>query len=271
MPEGEKTMKYGFIGLGNMAGAIIQGMRRNDAFAAEEIYGINRSAGKTEKLAESCGLIPCESAGELVRTCDVIVLAVKPQVLPEIIGALSENLAPGKLVLSIAAGKTLSWYAERLPEGTPVVRIMPNISAKVGCAVSSICANAAASEEQIAIAERIFASVGEVYRVEEKMFPAFAAIGGAAGAFVYLFIDALADSGVKAGFPRPMATALAAQVVLGAAKLQEQSGEHPIVLMNQVCSPGGTTIEGVLKLKQLGFESAVHQGIDAIIEKDKRL
>lgn len=264
-------MRYGFIGLGNMAGAIIQGMRRNDAFASEEICGVNRSRGKTAALAESCGLIPCADAAELVRRCDVVILAVKPQILPEIISEVAENLTPGKLVLSIAAGKTLSWYAERLPEGTPVVRVMPNISAKVGCAVSSVCGNAAAGEEQLAVAEKIFASVGKVYRMEEKMFPAFSAIGGAAGAFVYLFIDALADAGVKAGFPRPMATELAAQVVLGAAKLQVQSGEHPAVLMNQVCSPGGTTIEGVLKLKQLGFESAVHQGIEAIIEKDRRL
>jgi len=264
-------MKYGFIGLGNMAGAIIQGMHGSAAFDGEEIYGFNRSPAKTERLAESCGLIPCGGVEELVSCCDVVVLAVKPQVLPDIIGAVARTLRAGQLVLSIAAGKTLSWYAERLPENTPVVRVMPNISAKVGCAVSSVCGNAAASEEQLALAERIFASVGRVYCVEERLFPAFSAIGGAAGAFVYLFIDALADSGVKAGFPRPMATELATQVVLGAAKLQQQSGEHPVVLMNQVCSPGGTTIEGVLKLKQLGFESAVNQGIDAIIEKDLRL
>lgn len=264
-------MKYGFIGLGNMAGAIIQGMHGSAAFDGEEIYGFNRSPAKTERLAESCGLIPCGGVEELVSRCDVVVLAVKPQVLPDIIGAVARTLRAGQLVLSIAAGKTLSWYAERLPENTPVVRVMPNISAKVGCAVSSVCGNAAASEEQLTLAERIFASVGRVYRVEERLFPAFSAIGGAAGAFVYLFIDALADSGVKAGFPRPMATELATQVVLGAAKLQQQSGEHPVVLMNQVCSPGGTTIEGVLKLKQLGFESAVNQGIDAIIEKDLRL
>lgn len=264
-------MNYGFIGLGNMAGAIIQGMHKSGSFEGDKIYGFNRSRGKTDALAASCGLIPCGGVTELVEKCEVVVLAVKPQVLPDVMGEVSAALAPGALVLSIAAGKPLSWYSERLPEKTPVVRIMPNISAKVGCAVSALCANEFAGEAGLAVAEKIFASVGTTYRVDEKMFSAFSAIGGAAGAFVYMFIDALANSGVKAGFPRPMATELATQVVLGAAKLQQQSGEHPVVLMNQVCSPAGTTIEGVLKLKELGFESTVNQGIDAIIEKDQRL
>lgn len=264
-------MKYGFIGLGNMAGAIIQGMCRNDSFAGDEIHGFNRSYGKTEKLAQTCGLIPAENVAKLTAECDVIVLAVKPQMLPDVIGDVAANLTPGKLVITIAAGKTLAWYAERLPEGTPVVRIMPNIAAKVGSAVSSLCGNEYASAEQLDIAENIFRSVGKVYRIDEKMFPAFGAIGGASGAFVYMYIDALTDAGVRAGFPRPMALELATQTVLGSGKLQEQSGEHPIVLMNQVCSPGGTTIEGVLKLRELGFESCVHQGIQAIIDKDKKL
>lgn len=264
-------MKYGFIGLGNMAGAIIQGMRRNDSFAADDILGFNRSCGKTAVLAESCGLIPAAGIAELVRECDVIVLSVKPQVLPDVIGTVCENLSAGKLVISIAAGKTLAWYAERLPEGTPMVRIMPNINAKVGAAVSSLCGNEYAEEEHIAIAEKIFASVGTVYKISENMFPAFSAIGGASGAFIHLYIDALTDAGVRAGFPRPMALDLATQTVLGTATLQAKSGEHPIVLMNRICSPGGTTIEGVLTLKRLGFESCVHQGIEAIIEKDKKL
>lgn len=265
------TVNYGFIGLGNMAGAIIRGMCRSDGFAGDSIYGFNRSVGKTEALARECGLIPAESAADLVEKCEVVVLAVKPQMLDGVLGGISEKLGSGKLVITIAAGKTLDWYAARLPEGTPVIRVMPNIAAKVGCSVSAICGSAYVDDAQFRLAEAIFSSVGKVYRLDEGMFPAFGAIGGASGAFVYMYIDALTDAGVRAGFPRPMALELAAQTVLGAARLQEVSGEHPIVLMNQVCSPGGTTIEGVLKLRELGFESCVHQGINAIIEKDKRL
>lgn len=264
-------MKYGFIGLGNMAGAIIQGMAGSGKFDADEIIGFNRSRGKTEALAASCGLIPAESAAELVKAADVIVLAVKPQMLPDIMDAVADNLDGTKLVISIAAGKTLAWYEARLPSGTALVRVMPNIAAKAGAAVSAVCANEFVREEQLAAAELIFSVVGKVYRIGENMFPAFGAIGGASGAFVYMYIDALTDAGVRAGFPRPMALELASQTVLGAAKLQQQSGEHPIVLMNQVCSPGGTTIEGVVKLRELGFESCVHQGIQAIIEKDRKL
>ena len=263
-------MKYGFIGLGNMAGAIIEGMAHSGSFAADEIYGFNRSPEKTRKLSESCALIPCGGIAELIERSDVVVLSVKPQVLEQLIGDIAP-LTAGKLIITIAAGKTLGWYGEKLGDKIPVVRVMPNINAKVGCAVSAVCANSAVSAEQVAVAEKIFAAVGSVYIIEEKLFPAFSAIGGASGAFVCLYIDALADAGVRAGFPRPFAVELATKTVLGTAKLAEQSGEHPIAIMNRICSPGGTTIEGVVKLKELGFESAVQQGISAIIEKDRKL
>lgn len=264
-------MKYGFIGLGNMAGAIVAGMSKSADFKNDAIYGFNRSPEKTEKLRESCGLVPRADAAELVNAVDAVVLAVKPQVLPDVIDIVAAELRPGQPVITIAAGKSLEWYAGRLPEGAPVVRVMPNINARAGCAVSAICGNAAASAGDLETAERIFSAVGKTYRIDEKMFPAFSAIGGASGAFVLLYIDALADAGVRAGFPRPFAVELATQTVLGTARLLEQSGEHPIALMNTICSPGGTTIEGVLKLKELGFESAVQQGVAAIIEKDGRL
>ena len=127
------------------------------------------------------------------------------------------------------------------------------------------------TEEDIQTALGIFETIGKAYRMEEKMFSGFGAIGGASGAFVYLYIDALADAGVRAGFPRPLAVELATQTVLGSARLVEETGEHPIALMNQVCSPAGTTIEGVMTLKKRGFEAAVQDGIEAIIRRDQEL
>lgn len=263
-------MNYGFIGLGNMASAIISGMAASGKFGDDRIYGYNRSEGKTLALRDSCGLIPCGSALELIEKCETVVLAVKPQMLPAVLDDIGEKLA-GKTVLSIAAGKACAWYEERLPEGTPVVRIMPNINAKVKASVTAICGGKNAGDEHIKIADGIFSTVGKVFHIEEKMFPAFSAIGGASGAFILLYIDALAEAGVRAGFARPFAEELAAGTVLGSAALADASDEHPIALMDRVCSPGGTTIEGVLKIKQLGFETAVHQGIQAIIEKDMKL
>ena len=136
--KGVMTVNYGFIGLGNMAGAIIRGMCRSDGFSGDRIYGFNRSVGKTEALARECGLIPAESAADLVEKCEVVVLAVKPQMLDGVLGGISEKLGSGKLVITIAAGKTLDWYAARLPEGTPVIRVMPNIAAKVGYSGSAV-------------------------------------------------------------------------------------------------------------------------------------
>ena len=264
-------MNYGFIGLGNMSGAILAGIEKSGQFSQDKIYGFNRSPGKTLALRDKMGLIPCESAGQVVLNAEVIVLGVKPQILPGVMEEISPLIPAGKTVISIAAGKPLAWYQERLSRGVAVVRVMPNINAKALQAVSAICGGQFAGEENVAIADKMFKTVGTTFRIEEKMFPAFSAIGGASGAFIYRYIDALADAGVKAGFSRPFAVELATDTVLGSAKLVRETGEHPIALANQVCSPGGTTIEGVLTLKRLGFEAAVQQAVEAIIEKDKKL
>ncbi|MBQ3010979.1 MAG: pyrroline-5-carboxylate reductase [Oscillospiraceae bacterium] len=262
-------MKYGFIGLGNMASAIIRGMVRSGNFPAGSILGFNRSVGKTEALAAEVGLVPMPDIPTLVRSCDVIVLAVKPQMLPDVLPLVSPTAA--QTVITIAAGKPAAYYEAVFGEGIPVVRVMPNISARVLEAASGICGGKYANEAHIAIAKEMFSTVGTVYDVTEPLFAAFSALAGASGAFIHLYIDALASAGVKNGLPRPMAQEIACQAVLGAAKLTMASDLHPIALADQVCSPGGTTIEGIHTLKRLGFESAVQQAVDAVIEKDRKL
>ncbi len=264
-------MKYGFIGLGNMAGAIISGMAACGRFKDDYLYGYNRSEGKTLALKEKHGIIPCASAAEVVEKAEVIVLAVKPQMMQGLLDGIGKLITKDKTVLTIAAGKETTWYEERLAEGVPVIRIMPNINARVKASVTAICGGKSATDEHIKIADGIFSSVGKVYHIEENMFSAFSALGGASGAFVLLYIDALAEAGVRAGFARPLAEELATGTVVGSGALAMDCGEHPIALMNTICSPGGTTIEGVCKLKELGFETAVQQGLKAIIDKDKAL
>ena len=179
-------MKYGFIGLGNMAGAIISGMADSGKFRNDYLYGYNRSEAKTLALKEKHGIIPCGSAAEVVEKAEVIVLAVKPQMMQGLLDEIGKLITKDKLVLTIAAGKTTDWYAERLAKGTPVVRIMPNMNAKVKASVTAVCGGKYANEEHIKIADGIFSSVGKVYHIEEGMFPAFSALGGASGAFVLL-------------------------------------------------------------------------------------
>lgn len=264
-------MVYGFIGLGNMAGAILRGMAGSGSFASDTLCGFNRSPGKTQNLAQEIGLVPCESAREVAEKSDVLVLGVKPQMLPEVLEPIKTLITPDKFVVTIAAGKGFSFYASYFGENVPLVRVMPNICAQVLCSASAVCPNAACTPEQVELVRAMFRSVGEVYDIPEAQFSAFSALGGASGAFVQMYIDALSSAGVKAGLPRALAQKIACQATLGAAKLCQETGEHPMALVDKVTSPGGTTIEGVHVLKKQGFESAVIEAVNAIIEKDRRL
>jgi pyrroline-5-carboxylate reductase len=264
-------MRYGFIGLGNMATAILQGMYKSGLFSNDQLYGYDSIPEKTTAMQGAVGLLPVLSPEAVTRAADVILLAVKPQTLAAVLPLIKPHVSGNKLVITIAAGKTLDYYAGFLGNEVPIVRLMPNINAKVCAAASAICGNALATDAHRKIAADMFKTVGSVTAIDEKLFPAFSAIGGAAVAFAYVFIDALASAGVKAGMPKPMALSVATDTVLGSARLIKISGEHPRVLVDQVCSPGGTTIEGMHTLNRLGFESAVHQAIDAVIQKDNKI
>lgn len=264
-------MIYGFIGLGNMAGAIVRGMAGSGRFAADTICGFNRSPEKTQKLSQETGLVPCESARQVAERSDVLVLAVKPQMLPDVLPLIADAVTAEKLVMTIAAGKGFDFYASYFGANVPLVRVMPNICAQVLCSASAVCPNKNASAAQVETVRAMFRSVGEVYDIPEAQFSAFSAIGGASGAFVQMYIDALSSAGVKAGLSRSLAQQIACQATLGAAKLCQETGEHPMALVDKVTSPGGTTIEGVHVLKKAGFESAVIEAVNAVIEKDKRL
>ncbi len=264
-------MRYAFIGLGNMAGAILAGMKKSGRFERDAVWGYDTDAARTEAFRESCGLVPAASVGEAVREAETVVLAVKPQVLEDVLPKVREALQEGALVITIAAGKPLSFYERRLGPQAPVIRVMPSINAKVGAAASALCGNAKATRDQLSLAVRLFESVGSVTEVREDLIPVFSAVGGAAPAFVFLFIDALASAGVRAGLARPAALRLAADTVLGSAMLLKSSGEHPCALADQVCSPGGTTIEGIHALKRLGFEHAVQEAVAAVLGKDRTI
>lgn len=263
-------MKYGFIGLGNMASAIIRGMYNNGFFIENTVLGHNRTSTKTDILAEETGLIPCSSNMEVVEKSDVVILAVKPQFMEEVLNEISPAVSSDKLFITVAAGKTLDWYAPYL-KNCPVIRAMPNINAVVGMSATAVTPNAISTTEQVNIAVEMFSAIGEVYPISEKLFSAFSALCGSSVAFTFMYMDALASAGVKAGFPKKQALEFAMQSVAGCAVMLSASGKSPSELVDMICSPGGTTIEGVHKIRELGFENAVYKGIDAIIEKDKKI
>jgi pyrroline-5-carboxylate reductase len=246
-------------------------MRASEKFQAAEIIGFDPDAAKGEHAQASYSVICKASERDVLKGADTVILAVKPQVLTTLMPQLAKHVKPGTLIVSIAAGKELSFYEAQLPASTPVVRVMPNINAMVGAAAIAVCGGSCAEEEQVRAVEEIFSTVGQVFRLPEKMFSAFTALSGSSVAFAYLYIDAIARAGVKAGFSKAVALEISAAAALGSAKMVQESGKAPMELVDMVCSPAGTTIEGVLSLQQDGFEAALHHAVDAVIKKDQAL
>lgn len=264
-------MNFGFIGAGNMASAIVKGMTiGTKSYDGNCIYITSKSGITAQKLAEQCNAHYCKTAQEVIQHSDVLVLGVKPNILAEILPDIKQYIQNKKpLVISIAAGKKLEYIASFLGEDTAIVRVMPNINGKIGASTTGICKNNAVTEEQFKTAKNMFATIGSVSEIAEQQFSMFSVIGGASVAFAYLYIDALSRAALKAGMPKKNALEIAAQTVLGSAKMVLESGEHPWVLIDQVCSPGGTTIEGICSLEQNGFESTIVNAFDAVLQKDK--
>lgn len=262
-------MRYGFIGIGNMASAIIRGAISSGAFAPEDILGYNHHIEKALALHKDCGMSVCETLEELIESSDVILLCVKPQILPAVLPQIKPHVKD-KRVVSIAAGKDIA-YLENALGKIPIMRVMPNINAVVGASTSCICANAHASKEDVETIIGLFSTVGMIIELPESQMATFAAVAGASPAFTYTYIDALACAAVRAGMPRATALKIAASSVLGSAKMLAQSGEDPHALAAKVCSPGGTTIEGMHCLKTHAFEGTVEDAIAAVIAKDKTL
>lgn len=264
-------MKLGFIGLGNMAKAILAGLLRSGMFAATDVTGSDISEKMREEAAEKYGIRTTESNGKVALESDVLVLAVKPQFLAGVLAELADVVKEDTLVISIAAGKTLDWLEATLGKKVRMLRFMPNTAAMVGESSTAICRNAYATDEDVSLAVKMCESFGTAQVIDEKLMDVFSAIGGSSPAFAFLYMEALADGAVAAGMPRKMAYEIAAQATLGAAKLMRESGEHPAVLKDMVCSPGGTTIQGMEALEQGGVRGSVMAAIDACVEKSKKL
>jgi pyrroline-5-carboxylate reductase len=259
-----------FIGAGQMGAALIQALLR----AGVDPGGIIASDADTarrEYLAREMGLRTSASNAEAVHGADIVILAVKPQVLPEVLREIGPSLAAHHVVISIAAGVKTETLEAALPDGVPVVRVMPNVLCAVGEAASAICGGRSAGEKDLAAAEAVFSAAGRCVRVEERLMDAVTGLSGSGPAYVFVFIEALADGGVRAGLPRATAQQLAAQTVLGAAKMVLESGKHPAELKDMVCSPGGTTIDGVLALEQRRLRAAVMEAVSAAKRRSEEL
>ena len=263
-------MRYGFIGCGNMGGAVARAVCRG--VGPENVALANRTPAKAEALAEALG---CRAATNdvVAQDCDVIFLGVKPQMMADMLAGIAPILAKrsGRFVLvTMAAGLSMARVREMAGGAYPIIRIMPNTPVSLGAGMIQYCTSNVTAEEEAEFL-KLMAPAGRLDAVPESLIDAASCVSGCGPAWVYQFIEALADGGVACGLPRAKAQEYAAQMVLGSAKLVLESGQHPGALKDAVCSPGGSTIQGVRVLEEKGLRGAVMDAVIASYNKTKEM
>ncbi|MCA9529028.1 MAG: pyrroline-5-carboxylate reductase [Myxococcales bacterium] len=265
------TETIAFMGAGNMAGALIEGLIRAGVASPGDIVASEPRDERRAELEAAHGIRTSADNVEAVAGADVVVLSVKPQIIDDVLADLSEALTPDALVISIAAGVPLARLEAGLPPETRVIRTMPNTPALVGAGATALAGGTHATGDDLALARKLFDAVGITFVVGEGLIDAVSGLSGSGPAFVYLFIEALSDGGVEMGLPRATALALAAQTVRGAGAMALAPGAHPAQLKDQVTSPGGTTIAGVHALERGGLRAAVMDAVKAATERSREL
>ena len=264
-------LSVGFLGAGQMASALAIGWTRAGLLDVARSRAADPYSEARDKFHKATGIAAVTANREVAAACDVLVLAVKPQVLPSVFAELRPAIAPRHLVISIAAGVTLQALAESLGEATRLIRVMPNTPCLVGASASAYSPGPKATGEDADLVGRLFGAVGRALRLPEAMLDAVTGLSGSGPAFVCVFIEALADGGVKCGLPRDVAMTLAAQTVLGAAKMVIETSQHPGVLKDAVASPAGTTIAGLHALERAGFRAAAMDAVEAATRRAQEL
>jgi pyrroline-5-carboxylate reductase len=264
------TLHIGFLGAGRMATALARGWLRAGLLSPDGCKASDPLPSARQAFTEETGCLAVSDNRAVVDSSELLVLAVKPQSMT----ALLEEIRPvlkRHLVVSIAAGISLRQLADGLGEGCRLVRVMPNTPCLVGASASGYSPGANATEEDIALVGRLLNAVGVAFALPEHLLDAVTGLSGSGPAFVYLMIEALSDGGVRVGLPRDVATALAAQTVLGSAKMVLQTQTHPGVLKDMVASPGGTTIAGLHALERAGVRGALMNAVEAATQRAAEL
>lgn len=273
----DTTLRIGIIGGGQMGTALVKGILHAGVADASEITVSDVIASARERLHAESGVRTTNDNTEAAKNADVVVIALKPQVAAEALEPVAGKLMPTQTVLSIMAGvptgKLERWLSGDDEAANPVhvVRAMPNTPALIGEGMAAISRGAHAKDADMNRAERILAAVGRVVRVDEKQLDAVTGLSGSGPGYVYTVIEALADGGVKVGLPKPLALELAAQTVLGAARMVLETEEHPAVLRDRVTSPGGTTIAGLHAMEAAGIRNALMQAVEAAARRSREL
>jgi pyrroline-5-carboxylate reductase len=274
MSRGLDDVRVGFLGGGAMGEALAAGVLAAGA-QRERVRAADPDPARRKQLEQAVGIAASDDNASVVEASDVVVLAVKPGLIAGVLGALGgpgESALARPLWVSIAAGVPLAALAAALPPGARIVRAMPNTPALVRAGATAYVASSACSAADRALARALFEAVGSAWEApSEALLDAVTGLSGSGPAYVFVFLEALSDAGVRMGLPRDAATALAIQTVLGAAKLAQETGRHPAALKDQVTSPGGTTIAGLERLEAHGFRAAVHEAVAAATRRSREL
>lgn len=261
----------GMIGCGNMAQAMLKGILTKGLYKPEDVIASRRNTTELQKVEKEYGIRTTTDNVEAAERADVLILAVKPHQFPVVISQIRDHVSEDTLVISIAAGQTMADIEKLFGKDIKLVRTMPNTPALVLAGATGMCFNANVSEEEQQKARAIFESFGVVASVSEDMIDTVIGVSGSSPAYVFMFIEAMADAAVADGMPRKQAYELAAQTVYGSAKMVLETGRHPGELKDMVCSPGGTTIEAVRVLEEKGLRSAVIEGQMACVKKAREM
>ena len=269
--QAAEPVRLAVLGAGKLGGILLQAFVRSGLFAPEQIVATVGHAARAEALGRQFGLQVTTDNQAAVRGADVVLLAVKPQQMTDVVRGIARELKPGALLISVAASVKTSAIEAAVGAPVSVIRSMPNTPAKLGAGATALCRGANVSDEQLALAERIFATVGRVVVVDEKHMDAVTGLSGSGPAFLYIIIEALAEAGVNVGLPRDVATLLAAQTAYGAAKMVLETGSHPALLKDEVTTPGGCTVDGILELEAGGLRVTLIKAVKRAAERAKEL
>ena len=264
-------LKVAIIGAGKMGGILLQAFLKNNLVAAEQIFGTVQHPDRAQALSVQFGVEVTTDNLAAAGQADVILLGVKPIQVPDLMLQIRPALTPQKLVLSIAASVTTRSIEDAAGCDLAVIRAMPNTPAMIAAGVTALCSGRFVSPQQMAMAQRIFQTVGRTVVVDEKHMDAVTGLSGSGPAFLYIIIEALAEAGVNVGLPRDIATLLAAQTTLGSARMVLETGYHPALLKDAVTTPAGCTVDGILELEEGGLRVTLIKAVKRATQRAKEL
>jgi pyrroline-5-carboxylate reductase len=267
MPEIVQRQRLAILGLGKMGSILMQAFCRQNVVHPENVFATVQHAERAATLAAKFGIQVTTDNRAAIADADIVLLCVKPQVLGDVVQEIASGVRDDQLIISIAASVPTVYIEKRLPEGIPVIRAMPNTPSMVGAGMTAFCCGTSVKRADLDVARTLFSTVGEVVRVDEKHMDAVTGLSASGPAYIYMILESLAEGGVKMGLPRDIATQLAAQTVLGSAKMVLETGDHPALLKDAVATPAGCTVDGILELEEGGLRVTL---IKAVVKASQR-